>query len=56
MPFLVETFDLDKTAFECFMNDEYTYSWKNWNDGAKWLVSWAESIKHTTELHKINEE
>lgn len=56
MPFLVETFDLDKTAFECFMNDEYTYSWKNWNDGAKWLVSWAESIKHTTDLNKINEE
>ena len=46
MPFLIEIFDLDETACECFMNDEYTYSGKNWNDGTKWLVSLAESIKH----------
>lgn len=56
MPFLVEIFDLDKTACECFMNDEYTYSGKNWNDGTKWLVSLAESIKHTTVLNEINGE
>ena len=37
-----------------FLNDEFTYSGREWNDGTKWLVTLAESIKYTNELKKLN--
>ena len=47
MLFLVEIFKADKSACECFLNDEFTYLGRDWNNGTKWPLS---STEYSTEL------
>ena len=51
-PFLVEIFKADKSAYECFLNDEFTSQGRDWSDEIKWLVSLIESVEYSTRLKK----
>ena len=33
VPFLIEIFKADESACECFLNDEFTCSGRDWNNG-----------------------
>ena len=35
-----------------FLNNEFTYSGGDWNDGTKWAFSLTESIEYSTEFNK----
>ena len=52
VPYLVQILDMDKSAIECFLNDEHAYSGRDWNTEIKWSVGLKESIEYTKYLKK----
>ena len=52
VPYLVQILDMDKSAIECFLNDEHAYSDRDWNTEIKWSVGLKESIEYTKYLKK----
>ena len=50
--FLIEIFKAEESACEYFLNGEFTYLRRNWNNGTKWSVSLTESVEYSIEPKK----
>ena len=50
--FLLQIFDENKTAVDCFLDDEYCYSRCHWCTGQTWLVLLRESIEYSNGIKK----
>ena len=43
----MQLYDEDKSCFDCFLHQEYTFGGRDWTAEKTWSVSLSESIHHS---------
>ena len=54
LPLLMRIFEEDKTAVDCFLDDEYVYTERDWYTGETCCVYLRESIDYSNSIKKKN--